>query len=306
MSTAETRAPVNEAAQTDAPAGLTFVDPSASGARYRVVLWAAPGEGKSVAAASAPGPVLVVSADRPNAYRFARRYHAETEIREVRFAGEQTLAEVYRYLKAEPDVETVILDPFHNIYDALVDRVPRRGDGEPDYQAVNKKLLGFVYSLRQFDVHAVLVAHEKVNDGKRGDGKLYPQLGGPTLTNKILAECDLVARVEREAAGEEGDAPLYVGQLDAGTRPIVCKQGTGALGPRREINLTEWFALEAAALEPLPQPDLPWDEDFDPDADPEDDELPDPARSSIGDLKVLVEAQRSVSSALKSEAEATR
>ena len=259
--------------QTDVPAGLTFVDPSTAGARYRVVLWAAPGEGKSVAAASAPGPILAISADRPNAYRFARHKHAGTEIRETRYYGEQTLADTYRYLRAHPEIETVILDPFHNIYDVLVDRAPRRGDGDIDYTLVNKKLLGFLYSLREFDVHVVIVAHEKLNDGKRGDGKLYPQLGGPSLINKVLAESDLVARVEREAA-EDGDpdqTPRYVGQLDAGTRPIVCKQGTGALGARREIDLSEWFTIEAGALAPLPETDLPWSPDYEPEPEPDAD-----------------------------------
>jgi hypothetical protein len=62
---------------------------------------------------------------------------------------------------------------------------------------VNKKLLGFVKSLRTFDVNVVLVGHEKLNDGKKGDGKLYPALGGATLINKLLAEMDIVAHVER-------------------------------------------------------------------------------------------------------------
>ena len=57
---------------------LLFVDPAETDRCFRVVLWAAPGEGKSVGAASAPPPLLVISADRPGAYRYARRCTAST------------------------------------------------------------------------------------------------------------------------------------------------------------------------------------------------------------------------------------
>jgi hypothetical protein len=73
---------------TDIPAELEFVDPDATDPTYRVCLWAAPGQGKSVTAASAPAPILVISADRPSAYRFARKHHKHTKesLREVRYA----------------------------------------------------------------------------------------------------------------------------------------------------------------------------------------------------------------------------
>lgn len=52
--------------ETDVPDSiLEFVNPDATDDTYRAVLWAAAGQGKSVAAASAPGPILVLSADRP-------------------------------------------------------------------------------------------------------------------------------------------------------------------------------------------------------------------------------------------------
>ena len=72
---------------------LSFVDPSEMATTYRVVIWASPGEGKSVAAASAPSPILVVSADRPTAYVFARRHHNHTpeSLRETRYTDRATL-----------------------------------------------------------------------------------------------------------------------------------------------------------------------------------------------------------------------
>ena len=113
-------------------------------------------------------------------------------------------------------------------------------------------MAGFLYSLRDFDINVVIVAHEKLNDGKKGDGKLYPALGGPALINKVLAESDIVAHVER-VAGKDNQPARYEAQLTP-VRNLVCKQATPApLGDRAALNLTEWF--EAA----VDESDLPWD-----------------------------------------------
>jgi hypothetical protein len=245
-------------AASDIPSDvLTFVDPDETDDTYRVVLWAAPGSGKSVVAASAPGPLLVLSADRPSAYKYARKHHAPKVINEVRYQGPDTLEAVYRYLKANPDIRTFVLDPFTNVYDALADVAPAGREGGPDYQWVNKKLLGFIKSLRVFDVNVVLVAHEKLNDGKRGDGKLYPALGGPALINKVLAEVDICAHIEMRRT-DDGTV-TNVAQLQP-TDALVCKESAsgGVLGARRVADLTRWFEVASAALAPVVD-DLPWE-----------------------------------------------
>lgn len=233
---------------SEIPTGLTFVNPDETDPTYRVCLWAAPGAGKSVAAATAPGPILVVTADRPSAYRFARKKNPGKDIREVRYTGAETLEEVYRYLRAEDcDVKTVVIDPFSHVYDALVDAAPAGRDGTPDYQGVNKKLLKFLKSLRTFDVNVVLVAHEKLNDGKSGDGKMYPALGGPSLINKVLAEMDVVAHIGRVV--QEGKEPVWVGQIQP-VQNLVTKDSTDALGDRRVADLSRWFEVANEALAP--------------------------------------------------------
>jgi hypothetical protein len=230
---------------------LTFVDPAEQDARFRVVLWAAPGEGKSVGAASAPGPILVISADRPGAYRYARKHHAAKTILEVRYEGAETLEHVYRYLRDTGEVRTVIVDPFQHVYDKIVEVAPPNRDGDPDYQWVNKKVTGFLYSLRDFDINLVIVAHEKLNDGKKGDGKLYPALGGPALINRILAESDIVAHVER-VAGDDKTPARYEAQLTP-IRNLVCKQSTPAeLGDRAPLDLDAWFAAAGPDMSDLP------------------------------------------------------
>lgn len=248
---------------TDLPS-LAFVDPAEIDSTYRVCLWAAPGEGKSVAAASAPGPILALSADRPSAYRFARKHHntegRSKEIREVRYTGPDTLVAVSQYLAApDCDVRTVIIDPVSNIIDALADVAPASRDGGPDYQWINKQVFRFVKSLRRFDINVVLVAHEKINDGKGGDGKLYPALGGPALINKLLGEMDIVAHVERivrQVEGEEEARAVWIGQIQP-VNKLVGKDSTGALGDRRVADLSRWFEV-ADQFVAVDDTDLPW------------------------------------------------
>lgn len=246
---------------SDVPTELVFVDPSTTDDTYRVVLWAAPGQGKSVVAASAPGPILVLSADRPSAYRFARKLYPTKDIRETRYSGPESLAAAYVYLREHPEVRTFVLDPFTNVYDALVDVAPAGREGDPDWQWVNKKLFGFVKSLRPFDTHVVIVAHEKLNDGKKGDGKLYPALGGPSLINKILAEVDICAYVDmrRDDAGNVQN----IAQLQPRDN-LICKESAsaGALGARRVADLTRWFEIATAAMKP-DESDLPWSDEGD-------------------------------------------
>lgn len=244
---------------------LAFVNPDETADTFRVCLWAAPGQGKSVAAASAPAPILVLSADRPMAYKYARKHHGHTPVtlREVRYQDATTLDAVYRYLNSPAGhaIKTLVIDPVSHIVDALVDVAPANRDGGPDYQWINKKVLGFVKSLRTFDINVVLIAHEKLNDGKKGDGKLYPALGGATLINKLLAEMDIVAHVERVVTSSDGEEKeRWIGQIQPRDN-IVCKDGTNALGDRRIADLTRWFSLASEALAP-DESDLPFSDDF--------------------------------------------
>lgn len=238
--------------------GLDFVDPEAVDATYRVCLWAPSGEGKSVGAASAPGPIVVLSADRPGAYRTPRRLHRDTVLMETPYKNAQSFVDLFRFLRDHPTgqaTKTVVLDYFGGIYDKLVEEVPKKSDGDPNWQAVNKKIFSFIQALREFDINIVIVAHEKLSDGKKGDGKLYPSLGGPALINKIMAEMDIVAHVEREG---EGKAAKYMARVASG-HGIVGKDSTDALGERPELNLTAWFET-VANFEKAELSDILWEQ----------------------------------------------
>lgn len=269
---------------TDLPSmELEFVQPGEVYGAWRTCLWAAGGQGKSVAAASAPAPIVVLSADRPASYAFARKHHGHTQetLRETRYRDHNSLAAVSAYIQSHPEIRTLVVDPFSSIYDQLVDTAPRRGDGEPDYQRVNKLLLGFVQGFRALNVNVVLVAYEKLNDGKKGDGKLYPALGGPSLINKLIGEMDIVAHIERHAP--DGSDPRWIGQVQPRDN-LVCKDGTDALGDRRIADLSRWFELASTALAP-DESDIPFSPEFEPPADEDADADPaDEANPRLGAL----------------------
>lgn len=268
---------------SDVPAPV-FVD-STVAATYRFGLYAASGEGKTVAACSAPKPLLVINADRPSAYVFAAKFHGLTRgatgtLREMRYEDEATLSSAYAYLRSDEgnDVRTVILDPVGNIYDALrlSGKFIRAEDGDIDYDAVNAKVVGFVRELRKLDVNVVLIGHEKVNDsGKRKDGKTYPAFGGMTLINKLLGEMDVVAHVERyqrrdPETGELGEVQ-WIGQI-APVDNLVGKGYGLALGDRRILDLARWIQVIDEDFKP-DDSDLPWTEltDASPPQDSDDD-----------------------------------
>jgi hypothetical protein len=245
-------------ALSDVPA-LVFVDPAMVDERWRVVLFGAPGVGKTVAACSAPGPIVALSADRPGAYRFARRHHPDTEIREARFTGSGSLRDIFEYAKEhQAHIGTVVLDPWNAIYDEIV-REHTTAGGKPNWQKINDLAVAVIRGFRDLDLNLVLVAHERreQDDNADTEAKVFPQLGGPALVQKIMAEVDVVARVFRKDDEEGGSA--WFGQL-ATARGYQCKDSTGVLGRVRLVDLAEWFDIANTPADASVD-DVPWSDD---------------------------------------------
>jgi hypothetical protein len=235
---------------TDIPA-LTFVDPDAVDDRWRIGLFGIPGSGKTVALASAPGPILTINADRPGAYRYARRHNAGTRIHEVRFVNSQTLRSVYEYAREhQHELGTVAMDPFNAIYDAIV-RENTTGSGKPNWQKVNEIVMDLIRAFRALDVNLVLAAHEKVEKDENADteAKVFPAFGGPSLVQKVMGEMDIVARIFRQEATED-EPESWRGQFVI-ARGYQCKDSSNALGRTRVADLSEWIAAANAAGAPV-------------------------------------------------------
>lgn len=232
---------------------LEFVEPADTPQSVNVLLYGPPGTGKSVAACSAPGPVLVLNAEGPGALWFARKAFGAAKIREVRFEGSRTLDDAYRHLRSgEGGEQTVVVDSLGEVYDKLA-RDYAGTAARPslqNYGDVNSKIDGFIRSVRDLDVNVVLIAHEQIDD-ESGEITRRPATGGKKLPEKVMAQMDVVAYTGVAEDDEHGRR--YMGQLvEANGRRA--KDRSGALGAARELDLSEWIETIAAQMSPAPEP----------------------------------------------------
>lgn len=233
---------------------LSFVTPGDTPATLNTLLYGPPGTGKSVAACSAPGPILYVNSEGPTALLKARQLNPKTEIREVAFENAATLDQTYLYLKDHGGKErTVVLDTIGEAHRALLDSYGGERPTLQQYGDVNLKIERFVRALRDLPINVVLVAHEQIDDQ---DGALTrrPLTGGKKLPEVVMAMVDIVAYTG-VVTGKDDAAPTYWGQvIEAEGRR--CKDRSGALGEARQLDLTDWISTATAALAPPPNGDV--------------------------------------------------
>ena len=209
-----------------------------------VLLYGPPKTGKSAGAASAPGAILYLNADLPNALRFARSRDTEGRISEVEVEGLQTLIDVGHAVKQKPTWDTVVVDPLGELYRQLLEDLSNRSmrPSLPTYGDVGTHIERFCRMLCEAPVNAVFVAHEiPVKDEATDSVERLPSTGtkNPALGQKVMGMVDIVgSTVMFEKDGEN----VYAAQL------INAKGARGgdrfdALGAWRPLNLTEWFEI---------------------------------------------------------------
>jgi len=217
---------------------LTYIEPTALDT-VRILLYGAPGSGKTTGALSAPGPILVINADRPTATVAARRHHPDAVIREVKFAGKETLRDVMLHIKDGSDVRTVILDTMTEAYRGLLREIS--GDAarpsQQNYGDAQVVLDRFVAYMRDLPVNLILICHEEMIEA---DDQVIvrPTTGGRKTPEVMAGQVDVMAYC---AAVQTDSGVGYVAQLvpSNGRR---AKDGTGLLGTARALNVGEWIA----------------------------------------------------------------
>lgn len=247
-------------------ATLSFVEAPAAPDTFNVLLYGPVKQGKSTAAATAPGPLLWVNAEGPNSLDYARKIARGrgTQILEVRIEQasdvRDLLRQVLRYVKA-PDgaaPATVVVDTIGKVREALARQLVTPGSNKSmqQWQQVATVLREFVRVLRDAPVNLVLIAHESVEDAE--DERIVRPLIGGVLTEEIPGEVDVVAYAGTAIDDETGEVS-YLGQL-APARGRRTGDRSGGLGRVRPLDLTEWLAAYRAALGADDEP-LPFDEE---------------------------------------------
>lgn len=248
---------------TDLPA-LVFVDAPAIPETFNVLLYGPAKSGKSTAAATAPGPIVWVSAEGPGALAYARKTAHErgTKIQEVRVRrGEDTRALLRRVIEhvrmgIEPRPKTIVIDTIAKVRERLIGEivVPGASNSIQQFGEVARILREFVEILRDEPVNLIIVAHHDPSDAD-GQRIVQPLIGG-ALTQVIPGEVDVIAYTH-SFKDEESGQRRYVGQL-VEAKGRIAGDRSGGLGAVRDLDLTEWLATYRAALAP-DESDIPWE-----------------------------------------------
>lgn len=225
---------------------LEFVTPEPDH-HVNVLLYGPPKTGKTTGAASAPGPVLVLNADRPNATRFAHAKYGNA-IKEVRVTGLDTLIQATLAVEAG-DFATVVVDTVGEVYrtvlEDMTDRVLR-----PQiqwYGDTGTHLERFCRAMVEAPVHAVFVCHELVveDTDEEADHRPFTGTKNPVLAEKLMAMVDVFGYTGT-VLGDDGDSE---GKEDEMSYMVQLVNGRGrrggdrfnALGRVRELDLSEWI-----------------------------------------------------------------
>ena len=241
---------------------LQFVTPAETPAPLKVLLYGPPGAGKSCAASSAPGPILYINCEGPDALTFSRRMYGDEKILEVAFTGKQTLVDTFMYVRdPENGIQTIVVDSIGEMYRMLLEELGGERATLQNYGDVNTLIERFCRSLRDLPIHVVLVAHEDIADIE-GETVRLPMTGGRRLPEILMAMMSVVAYC---GVVPETDATprRYVGQLvQANGRRA--KDRSDTLGKARDLDLSEWIttmrgedAVEAPEFE---RPETPEEE----------------------------------------------
>jgi hypothetical protein len=231
---------------------LQFVDQPAE-PKLNILLYSGPGTGKTTGALSAPGPILYLNAEGPNAAMFARQLHPVGHVREVTVTGADTLREATLHLRAGHDFATVVVDSLGAVFQTVLEDMTHGGKPTlPQYGDTTTILERFCRELRDLPVNVVLVAHEiPVKDEETGILERLPFTGtsNPQLGVKLIAQMDIAGYCGRSAPAEDGGKPRYLAQLfNGGGRRG--KDRTAVLGDSRPLDLSEWIDTYNRAISP--------------------------------------------------------
>ena len=231
---------------------MRFVAPPSEAETYaNVLLYGPPKTGKTAGAATAPGAVLYINADLPNATAFAKSRDPEGRIMEVEIDGLDTLGEIANAATQNPTWDAVVVDPIGELHRRLLESASNRAVRPTlnQYGDVSTHLERFCRFMCEAPVNFIIVAHElQTKDEALGTIDRIPYTGtsNPALSQKLMGMVDILGYtgvVEQEDGGRQ-----YVAQLvnEAGRRG---GDRFNVLGEWRPIDLADWFEVAGCHTE---------------------------------------------------------
>ncbi len=164
-----------------------------------VLIYGAPGIGKTTALGSLPGKTLIIDVDRGTDVLIGKK-----NIDIVRLDPDlKVMGEIMMELEKKCTYENVCLDSLSELERGMLGLLGRTGrnGGAPElahYNQVNFKMVDLVRRLRLLDTNIILTAWEEYKDVIAIDGTKYtqtrPMLSGKTADN-ICGLCDIVGQI---------------------------------------------------------------------------------------------------------------
>ena len=219
---------------------MKFVSPSPQ-ATVNILLYAGAKTGKTLAAASAPGPILFLNADQPNATRQAHLANPG-KLREARFEGLETLNESEAMAEKNSDkYKTVVLDTAGEAFRIMLEDFSHKAirPSLPLYGDAGVHLERWCRAMCYLPINFVVVCHE-LEDKDEATGEIFraPFTGtsNTKLGNRLMSMVDVIGYC---GVAETTEGLSWMAQLTYGKGR---KGGDrfGVLGTHRELNLTEW------------------------------------------------------------------
>jgi len=210
-----------------------------------VLLYGQPKTGKTAGACSAPGSVLLLNADLPNATHYAHAQDHEGRVKEVRVEGKATLQEIMAaaYPKSGPGWDTVVIDPVGELHRRLLEEASNMAVRPTmnQYGDVGTMIERFCRFMCEAPCNTVIVCHElSIKDEELGRFERVPFTGtnNPALGAKLMGMVDILGYTGITTL--EDGSTAYAAQLTTGQG----RRGGdrfAVLGDWRPMDLTEWF-----------------------------------------------------------------
>lgn len=225
---------------------LEFVKPKDVAPTLNMALFGPGGTGKTVAACSAPGPILYGNAEGETALLYARGLYGDDKIHEVAVSKSADLDALFLHMQGGCEEQTFVLDTIGETYQRLVEELAGTGRASlQNYGDVNTKLERFIRAIRDLPINVVILAHEQVDD-EEGEVTRRPLTGGKKLPEKLIAMMDVVGYTAVVPATDDEPAK-YVAQL-VEAKGRRAKDRSGALGTTRPLDLGEWIPVAIEAM----------------------------------------------------------